>query len=100
MGYVMRVFSNYWLKQLVVLFLFLSASTFSYSAAVWSSVGYWYWRKNLNDENTLTTQCDLSKVAGKKLTDGDKNAPRVDIRVKVSDSGIVTDYGDGKGGGI
>lgn len=98
MGYVMRVFSNYWLKQLVVLFLFLSASTFSYSAAVWSSVGYWYWRKNLNDENTLTTQCDLSKVAGKKLTDGDKNAPRVDIRVKVSDSGIVTDYGDGKGG--
>jgi len=96
MGYVMRIFSNHWFKRLVVVFAFLSASPFSYSQALWSSVGYWYFRSDLNsDGDKFVTQCDLSKFPGKKLTDGDLGAPRIDSRVKFDGTGIVTDYGDG-----
>ncbi|MFC1047205.1 hypothetical protein ACFGWI_06830 [Pasteurella multocida] len=92
----MRLFSCKWFRQLVVFFAFISLSTFSYSRELWSSVGYWYYKKDLSNDNAITQiDCDLSKFSGTKKTDGDPNAPRIDIRTKIDSSGIVTDYGDG-----
>ncbi|MFC0921738.1 hypothetical protein ACFGYS_04625 [Pasteurella multocida] len=97
MGYVMCLFSNHWFKRLIVFFAFLSLSTFSYSKELWSSVGYWYYKRDLGNDNAISqTDCDLSKFSGAKKTDGNPNAPRVDVKTKIDSSGIVTDYGDGE----
>ncbi|HDR1109726.1 TPA: hypothetical protein QB297_002200 [Pasteurella multocida] len=72
-------------------------SNFSYSKELWSSVGYWYYKRDLNNDNAITqSDCNLSKFSGAKKTDGNPNAPRVDIRTKIDSTGIVTDYGDGE----
>ncbi|UEC23925.1 hypothetical protein [Pasteurella canis] len=95
----MRLCCRSGLFKLILILPLLFISTFSHSRELWSSVGYWYFRKNLNNDDAISkTDCDLSKFAGSKKTDGDKNAPRVDIRIKVDSSGVVTDYGDGEGG--
>lgn len=85
--------------RLVLMLISFSIAGNVYAASIWSSVGNIYFKKDLNrDENRglKSTNCDISKLAGKKEVDGDPMAPRQDMQVKMNGDSVIVNYGDGE----